>query len=146
MTTPPSVVIDASPAVKAILPAAARGHGIIERIKDWHQAGMRLVAPEIWLPEVISVIRQAIYIHILTDEEGQVAIENVFRLGVDIIPSDLDLCRSAIAWACRLEQSKAYDGFYLALAERLRSEFWTGDERLLNRARQLGASWVKTDS
>ena len=73
------------------------------------------------------------------------AIEDVFRLGVDGAPSDLDLCRSALAWAARLEQSKAYDGYYLALAERLCSEFWTGNEHLLNKARQLGVSWVKTD-
>jgi len=145
MTTTATVVIDASIAVKAILPAAAKGQSTLEQLKSWHQAGTRLVAPEIWLPEVTSAIRQAIYSRILKGEEGQLAIEDTFRLGVDVIPSDLDLCRQALTWASRLEQSKAYDGFYMALAERLRIELWTGDKRLLNRARQLGVSWVKTD-
>jgi hypothetical protein len=42
----------------------------------------------------------------------------------------------------RLGQSKAYDAFYLALAERLKAEFWTADQRLANGARQLGANWA----
>jgi predicted nucleic acid-binding protein len=45
-------------------------------------------------------------------------------------------------WASRLEQSKAYDGFYLAAAGQVGAELWTADQRLRNRARQLGVSWV----
>jgi predicted nucleic acid-binding protein len=52
------------------------------------------------------------------------------------------LCRSAFEWATRLGQKAAYDCFYLAAAERLGAEFWTADERLSNRASQLGAVWV----
>jgi hypothetical protein len=40
----------------------------------------------------------------------------------------------------RLGQSKAYDGFYLALAEQSNAEFWTADQCLVNSARQLGAT------
>jgi predicted nucleic acid-binding protein len=71
-------------------------------------------------------------------------VEDAFRLGVEVVASDLDLCKHALAWAERLGQSKAYDGFYLAAAERYGAELWTVDGRLLNRARQLGVSWVKS--
>jgi predicted nucleic acid-binding protein len=39
----------------------------------------------------------------------------------------------------QLKRAAAYDSFYLALAETLRSELWTADKRLVNAA---GVSWV----
>jgi predicted nucleic acid-binding protein len=54
---------------------------------------------------------------------------------------------AAYEWAERLGQSKAYeayDGFYLALAQRLDVELWTADTRLESRARQIGITWVRT--
>lgn len=70
------------------------------------------------------------------------AVKDLFRLGIEILPSDLELCQLALSWAGRLGQSRAYDSYYLALAERLGTELWTGDQRLVNAARQLGLSWV----
>lgn len=52
------------------------------------------------------------------------------------------MCHSAFDWAEKLGQSKAYDSFYLALAETLRAPLWTADRRLANAARQIGISWV----
>ncbi len=70
--------------------------------------------------------------------------EDVFRLGVEIIHSDQSLCQQALAWAERLGQSKAYDSFYLALAKRLDAGLWTSDRRLFNRTQQLGIDWIKS--
>ena len=55
----------------------------------------------------------------------------------------LDFIFSTLSWGKRLAQSKAYDSFYLALAERMGEDLWTGDRRLFNRAQQLGVGWVK---
>lgn len=115
----------------------------MQQVAGWRMDRVHLVAPDIWLPEVISVVRQAVYLHLIAPEDGLAAAEDVFRLGVEVIPSDFDLCRRALAWAERLGQSKAYDSFYLALAEQLGAELWTGDVRLRNRAHQLGAGWVR---
>ncbi len=38
---------------------------------------------------------------------------------------------------------QAYDGFYLAVAERKGAELWTADEKLVNRAKQLNISWIR---
>jgi predicted nucleic acid-binding protein len=57
-------------------------------------------------------------------------------------PIDLSLCRAALNWASRLQQRRAYDALYLALAERMQTEFWTADKRLANAAQQLGVTWV----
>jgi predicted nucleic acid-binding protein len=88
------------------------------------------------------VIRQGIYTGLISKDEGQVAVDDVFALGVEVILTDRGLGKSALDWADRLGQSKAYDGFYLALAERLKAEFWTADKRLANRASQLGSTWA----
>ncbi len=159
MIAPSIIVIDASLAAKAVIPGAPQGDEVLKRVAGWHLGRARLVAPDIWLPEVVSVVRQAIYLRLITPEAGKMATEDIFRLGVEVIPSDLDQCQSALAWAERLGQSKAYDGFYLALAERLSAErlkveqlkverlkveLWTGDGRLFNRAHQLGVDWVRS--
>jgi predicted nucleic acid-binding protein len=144
LTTQQTLVIDASLAVRVILPIVDQDLDILKRVAEWRQERMHLVAPEIWLPEVVSVIRQAIYAHILSEEEGRVAIEDVFRLDVEVLLSDHAICKQALTWAKRLGHSKTYDGFYLALAERLDVDLWTSDRRLFNRAQQLGISWVKS--
>ncbi len=137
------VVVDASTAIRAILPSGKSGSNALDQFLAWHQAQVKIFAPEIWLLEVVSLIRQAIYNQWITEGEGRLAVEDVFRLGVEVLPSGVGLCQSALAWASRLGQSKAYDGFYLALAEHLSAELWTGDEKLVQRAKQLGAGWVR---
>lgn len=139
---PSAVVVDANVAVRAVLPTEEKP-AILERFASWHQSRNKICAPDILLPEAVSVIRRGIFDRWITEAEGQDAVEDVFRLGVEVVPSDAGLCQSALAWAARLGQSKAYDGFYLAVAERKEAELWTADEKLRNRARQLGVSWVR---
>jgi len=135
------IVVDANLAVRAILPMQS-GSGVLERFTDWREQGRRLVAPMLWLAEVVSAIRRIAHLGMISAEEGLAAIEDLFALEVEVIALDAPLCRAAFAWAGRLGQSKAYDSFYLALAEQLEAELWTADERLANSARQAGVSWV----
>ena len=139
---PSAVVIDASAAIRGFLPVKDDQSDILRRFATWRRSGIQILAPEIWLPEVISTIRKAVYSQLLTEDEGHKAVEDVFQMGVDIVLSDLDLCQNALRWATRLGQSKAYDGFYLALAEKLSAELWTADLRLSNQASQIGVAWV----
>ena len=142
-STEPSIkVIDAGIAVQAILPVLSSAEGGLQLFVNWHTQMERIIAPEIWLSEVVSVIRQGIYRRWITDEEAHTAVEDVFRLHVEIMRSDEALCQGALMWASRLDQSKAYDGFYLALADRMGAEFWTTDNRLANRASQIGVDWI----
>ena len=79
----------------------------------------------------------------LAPEEADIALSDLPSLGVEVIPMDLALARQALAWAERLGQIRAYDAFYLALAEREDAILWTGDGRLADRVRQLGIDWVR---
>ncbi len=44
-----TLVIDASLAIRAILPLADQGQDILKQLAEWHREQVRLVAPEIWL-------------------------------------------------------------------------------------------------
>jgi predicted nucleic acid-binding protein len=138
----PSIVVDANIAIRAILPFKESGR-ILEHFSAWHQSRRDIYAPDILLPESVSVIWRSVFNHWITEAEGIVAVEDLFRLGISIISSDPVICQAALAWANRLGGSKAYDGFYLAVADLRRAELWTADEKLYNRIKQLGLSWVR---
>jgi predicted nucleic acid-binding protein len=84
----------------------------------------------------------SVYAKRITAAQADAAIESLFMIEVETQPVDLSLSRAALGWASRLQQRRAYDAFYLALAERLQTEFWTADKRLTNAAQQLGVNWV----
>jgi len=136
-----TVVIDSNVAVWAVLPKVAILN-TTNHLINWHQQGHRLVVPDFWLAEATSVVRQLVYTKTITMAEGNTAIVDLFTLGVEIVPLSLELCQSAFAWAARFQQSKVYDSLYVALAEQRQAELWTGDKRLVNRARQLKLEWV----
>jgi predicted nucleic acid-binding protein len=78
----------------------------------------------------------------ITKEQGRTAIDELLALDVEIFPTTPRLCRSAYEWSDRIHQSRAYDAFYLALAEEIGAEFWTADRSLVNGAQREGATWT----
>ena len=94
------------------------------------------------MAEGASAIRSYVHARHISIEEGRVALDDLLSMDVDLVQMDGSLCRSAFEWALRLRQARAYDGFYLALAEDHGVDLWTADRRLANAARQAGAPWV----
>ena len=136
------IVVDASVTIWTLLPAMAPVD-TVSRLVAWRQADAKLHAPSLWLAECASAIRRYVHTGMITPKEGLTAIDDLIALDVDVAPMKLSHCRTAYAWAERLGQSRAYDGFYLVLAEELDATFFTGDRRLTNGAQQLGLSWVQ---
>jgi predicted nucleic acid-binding protein len=101
------------------------------------------LAPDLWIPEVTSVLRRAVYDRALTYGAADRSLAKLFLLGIETVRLDQDLAHRALAWAGKLGQSRAYDSFYLALAEREETELWSADQRIVDRARQLNLRWVK---
>ena len=135
------VAIDASLAMRIILPTPSSPD--VERLfAEWREAGARVISSMLWLAESVSAIRKAVFARAITDSEGRDALADLLRLGVEPVAIDPDQCHSALQWAERLGQSRAYDGFYLGLAEKLGAPLWTADKRLANAARRLGMNWV----
>ena len=132
------LVIDASFAFGLILPAPYQ-----ERCKtlvaQWHSDGYALCAPMLWLYEITSALCKGVHFGQITRDEGQQALTLAQKLSVQLFPPDDAQTTLAFDWTMQLERAAAYDSFYLALAQTLRSELWTADKRLVNSA---GVSWV----
>ena len=135
------VVVDANLALAAVLPLSTSSEAL-QVLTAWADEDRPLLAPDLWTAEVVSAIRKLVFGKEITAETAESGIGDLFELGVEVVSLGPDLCRAALRWAERLSHSKAYDGFYLALAEERGAELWTVDGRLVRRARQLDADWV----
>lgn len=137
-------VVDANIAVNTALDMSESLERFWERVD---QEQITPCAPRLWLSEVTSAIRFLLSQKEITADEAEQALRTIHGLRVEIINEDDDLSLRALELAGKLGQSKAYDAFYLALAEKLVVEFWTGDERLANRCRRdLKLNWVHSIS
>jgi predicted nucleic acid-binding protein len=133
-------VIDANIAINTALDITDNLERFWERV-DKEQ--ITPCAPRLWLSESTSAIRFLLSQKEITSEEAEQALRTIHGLRVEIVNEDEELSMRALELAGKLGQSKAYDAFYLALAEKLVVEFWTADKRLANRCRKdLKLSWV----
>lgn len=134
-------IIDASLAIYSVINTPMTLQA--ENVMGYFQKNrVRLYAPSLWWYEVTSVVHKYLHDGILTEAFAQDTLTILFNLAINRIEEDDILCRSAFDWAARLAQKPAYDSFYIAAAETLGADFWTADQRLVNRAHQLGVDWV----
>lgn len=135
------VVIDSNLAVMVVADTT-RSEAAERLIDRLGREGYQLLAPRLWRYEVTSTINKYRADKLIDRDRVAVTLSTALSFA-QVIDEDMALCQSALIWAERLGQWAAYDGFYLALAERLGAEFYTADERLANRAQQVGAVWVR---
>jgi predicted nucleic acid-binding protein len=143
-STAPWICVDAS-IVVSLVTRGALGSPYAAAWRQWHQSGLKPVAPSLLIYEVVNVLHRYVRHGMLLPEEASDALEAVLGLGIDL-RSDAELHPRALALAGRLGLAAAYDvhhvAHYLALAERLGVEFWTADRRL---QQAVGATlpWVR---
>jgi predicted nucleic acid-binding protein len=133
------VVIDASVAVKAILPNPLQGHSLA-LVQTF--AEVQPVAPALWAYETTSAIVKTVHFGEITDREGREALEKLNALGVRLFAADAEQNQAAFDWTMRLKRASAYDSYYLALAQVLECDFWTADKRLFNALQGAHLGWV----
>ncbi|MBM3178728.1 MAG: type II toxin-antitoxin system VapC family toxin [Chloroflexi bacterium] len=133
-------VVDANIAVNTVMSMTNNLKLFWERVD---QEQITPCAPRLWVSETTSAVRFFVSQKEISSDEAEEALRTIHGLRVEIINEDEELSLRALELAGKLGQSKAYDAFYLALAEKLVAEFWTADERLFNRCRKdLKLSWV----
>lgn len=137
-----SAVIDANVAVSAVMPGRhhAAAVNLLERLVIEEAP---IYVPHLWLSEVTTVIRKIASLASISRESALQALRAALALPVMVIAEDADLCLQAYAWAERIEHLAAYDALYLALAERLDTDFYTADEKLFNRCQRIRAKFVQ---
>jgi predicted nucleic acid-binding protein len=133
-------VIDANIAVNTVTATTDSLRRFWEKVD---QEQITPCAPRLWMSETTSTVRFSVFQKTITLEQAEDILRTINGLHIELIDEDEELSLRALELAGKLGQSKAYDAFYLALAEKLVAEFWTADERLYNRCRKdLKLSWV----
>lgn len=133
-----SLVIDASVMIKLLLPNDQQIH-IQQLMADWHKAQYHISAPSLWRYETTSALTKAVHFKLLTVAEAQQALELLKIFEIELVIPDANLVDLAVDWTLRLKRAAAYDSFYVALAEHLKTELWTADKRLYHAVKQ---DWV----
>ena len=133
------VVIDASAAVKAVLPNPLQVHclALVQTFVD-----VQPVAPALWAHETTSAIAKAVHFGEITKKEAYQALEKLDSLGVHLFIADAEQNRAAFDWTMQLKRASAYDSYYLVLAKVLECDFWTADKRLFNALQEVRQGWV----
>ena len=138
MTT---IIVDANLTLSYVIPLPY-SQLAMAYFDQWAQAQARLVVPVLWRYEVLSGLRKAINMKMLTLEQAIISFKTLQEMDLEEIPSSEKEIDKILVWAERLQQMVAYDAVYLALSEQMGAEFWTADRRLANAARAAGADWV----
>jgi predicted nucleic acid-binding protein len=123
------LVIDASTAAKWQLSNEPEAEKALSMLMDYANGKIAFVAPKIWQYEIANILNKAIGTRRLTEIEGRNAFDSLLALEIEFIefPSPTE----AYVFARKYQRS-VYDSFYLAVAEHLSIEFWTGDRKLYN--------------
>jgi len=129
-----AVCIDASVALLWVLPddltPAARS---LRRL--CHREGVSIIAPPLFRAEVTSTVRRWLYSGRVTEAFAREAVRRSLNFPVMIEGQFDSLQLRAFDLATALNQPRAYDSQYLALAEFCSCQLWTADERFVNSAR-----------
>lgn len=133
------VVIDASVAVKAVLPNPLQNHclALIQTFVEVQPA-----APALWAYETTSAIAKSVYFGAITEKEAQQALEELDDLSVHLFVADAEQNLAAFTWTIQLKRASVYDSYYLVLAQTLECDFWTADKRLFNALQDIRPGWV----
>jgi predicted nucleic acid-binding protein len=134
------VCVDASFVIKLGIPEA--GSDQVEDLwREWHHKGREIVAPHLLHCEIVSVICHAVNRGRITPEEGLQVLEHLLALPIRFLAPEglhISACNIAMEWG----QPAAYDAHYLALAQNLGCELWTGDRKLYQTVREK-MPWVR---
>ncbi len=134
MSTVQEVCVDASIAVKVVVtePDSDKADALFD---EWANNGIRLIAPTFFDVETDSILRQKVVLRQeLMSEQAETAWAKLQILPIQQI-SVVEQRQRAWKIAIDLGLATVYDATYLALAELRGCEFWTADERLLNRVK-----------
>lgn len=135
-----TIVIDTSVALKWWLRDEEHAAEADELQMEFLCGNLNLIAPTLFDYEVINALKGAVVRKRIDEAYALSAISDL--MAYDIVRRDLrSLHISAFQLACRY-QRPSYDASYLALAQTLGLDFYTGDKRMFNAVSNAFA-WMK---
>lgn len=123
----PDVVVDASIAVKWVI-AEEGSQDARVLLGSWIAAGVQPVAPSWFICEVANILHRKALSDDLSFADAMDAYDDLLFF-VTILSENIADGKRAIHIARQTAQRQSYDAQYLALAERLGTEYWTDDRR-----------------
>jgi len=133
-------VVDASLAAMWAIPEPYSDKALTLAL-GWARAGTRLFAPCLLVAEVTNAIYRRVARGELDLTAARAALRIVLGFSIEM-REEPGISDRAMELAHRFKLSSTYDCHYLALAERYRCEFWTGDQRFHNTVKDT-VPWVK---
>jgi predicted nucleic acid-binding protein len=128
-----AVVVDASLAVKWVL-AESYTFEARSLLVDWERQSVLRLVPALFASEIAAPLLRRCQQGVLSLALAEQAVQDLLS-AVMVRPLDALLAVRALQIADALQQRRAYDSLYLAMAEHEHCELWTADERLWNGAR-----------
>ncbi|WP_089938117.1 type II toxin-antitoxin system VapC family toxin [Candidatus Entotheonella palauensis] len=125
----PSLVVDASVAIKWFNPAEALANCANLIRDDYVHGRVDLMVPAFWDYEMVNGMNKAVARGDLTAEEGRAAVRLILAIQARRVP--LPPPDESYELAQRYQRS-VYDSWYVALAQHVGGEFWTADRKLYN--------------
>lgn len=145
-----AVVVDGFLALRLLLPVQPERDGppleetVLALFQTWARDERALAAPTPWLSECSQAMARLAEWGELQEGEADQALQALFQLGVEAHPDSPELSRAALRWSRTVPGLDLRDGLYLALAQLLDGEVWTGDPALARAAARSGAVRVYT--
>jgi len=134
-----TIVVDASLVYRLVIDHPTQK--IVQaHFQEWLAQEIRLIAPSLWIHEITSAITKAVHFKLVDSEDGKKALNQALTLNIEIATADESLAEAAFSWTLQLGRARAYDSFYLALADAHNAPLWTADGKLV---RAVNQDWVK---
>jgi predicted nucleic acid-binding protein len=108
----------------------------------WEESNEAISAPTLVLYEVTNALYRYQRQGLLSAETVNIALQAALALPIQLI-GDAELHLRAKSLAVGFNLPAAYDAHYLALAERLGSELWTADKRLVQALASFKLRWIR---
>ncbi|GAB4500214.1 MAG: hypothetical protein OHK0052_16310 [Anaerolineales bacterium] len=121
----PSVVFDASVAIKALFRNPLQAHCLALMVQF---DTLKPVVPALWVYETTSALTKAVHFGHITAQQSLEFQTYLESLEVELIVPNATQTRYAIDWTYLLKRANAYGCYYLALAQSLTCDFWTADQ------------------
>lgn len=136
-----AVVIDANLVLALFLrlPYTDNAYRLMDRLREEQSV---LLAPLLWEYECLNGLHRAVRLGAIRPQEAADFMKDLLALEIERIVPTAEIHRAALDWAERLGQGKAYDAHYVALAEHLKGELWSADQRLVNALDEHGIRWA----
>jgi len=124
----PSAVVDSSLILRLLIdePGSAQAQA---QWAVWKRERADIAAPALLIYETVNALHQSWRHKLLATDEVMQAVAILMSFPIRYYRS-LHIADRAAELARELQMGATYDGFYIALAETLPYEFWTGDRRL----------------